>query len=65
MPRRSARATVDEATYQVHPYIDTVLAFVHDPAGHIPLAERPAFEADLSVTISIEGRRVRYLVRVP
>lgn len=55
---------VDEATYQVHPYIDTVIGFVHDPGGHIPLAERAAFEADLSVTIAIDARRVRYLVRV-
>jgi len=55
---------VDEATYQVHPFVETVIAFVNDPGAHIPLAERAAFEADLSVTVTIEGRRVRYLVRI-
>jgi hypothetical protein len=55
---------VDEATYQAHPFVSTVIAFVYDPGSHIPLAERASFEADLSVTITIEARAVRYIVRV-
>lgn len=55
---------VDSATYQAHPYVDTVVAFVHDPECHIPLSERPAFESDLSVTVGVGHRTVRYIVRV-
>jgi hypothetical protein len=55
---------IDEATYQAHPYIDTVVAFVHDPDDHIAMAARRSFEADLSKHVSIGGRSVRYIVRV-
>ncbi len=55
---------VDEATYQEHPYIDTVVVFISDPAGHIALAARPAFERDLSQSVTVQGRTVRYIVRV-
>lgn len=55
---------IDERTYQEHPYIDTVVVFVYDPASHIPLHERKAFEADLSKSITIEGRSIRYITRV-
>lgn len=55
---------VDEATYQAHPYVDTVVAFVHDPDGHIAMSARKSFEADLSQNVNIGGRTVRYIVRV-
>lgn len=55
---------VDEATYQEHPYVDTVVAFVHDPDEHIAISSRKSFEADLSKSVSIGGRTVRYIVRV-
>lgn len=55
---------VDEATYQAHPYVDTVAVFVHDPEGHIVMSARRSFEADLSKTISIGSRAVRHIVRV-
>lgn len=55
---------VDEATYQAHPYVHTVVAFVHDPDGHIAMSARRSFEADLSQNVSIGGRSVRYIVRV-
>ena len=55
---------VDEATYQAHPYIDTVVVFVYDPAAHIAVSSRRSFEADLSKHVSIGGRVVRYIVRV-
>jgi hypothetical protein len=55
---------VDEATYQAHPYVETVVAFVHDPEGSIASQDRAAFEADLSKTVSIQGRTVRYITRV-
>jgi len=55
---------VDSATYQAHPYVETVVAFVHDPERHIPLSERPAFEADMSVIVAVADRTVRYIVRV-
>lgn len=55
---------LDERTYQEHPYVDTVIVFIHDPNVIIALADRPSFEADLSQTVSIGGRTVRYIVRV-
>lgn len=55
---------VDEATYHAHPYVDTVVAFVHDPDKHIPMSARNSFEADLSKNVSVDGRTVRYIVRV-
>jgi hypothetical protein len=55
---------VDERQYQEHPYVETVAGFVHDPRGHISLAERPAFERDLSVPVTVAGRTVNYVVRV-
>jgi hypothetical protein len=55
---------VDERQYQEHPYVETVIGFVHDPQGHIPLADRTAFERDLSVAVTVAGRTVNYLVRV-
>jgi hypothetical protein len=55
---------LDERTYQEHPYVDTVVAFVHDPAGHIARSARTSFEADLSTTVTVNGRSVRYIVRV-
>jgi len=55
---------VDERQYQEHPYVETVVGFVHDPDQHISLAERPAFERDLSVAVTIAGRTVNYVVRV-
>ena len=55
---------LDEATYQEHPYIDTVVAFISDPAHHISLSARPTFERDLSRAVAVDGRTVQYLVRV-
>jgi hypothetical protein len=55
---------LDERTYQEHPYIDTVVAFVSDPNQEIPLHERTAFEADLSQKVAVAGRSIRYIVRV-
>lgn len=55
---------VDERQYQEHPYVDTVIAFVFDPAGHISLSARPAFERDLSGPITVGGRTVTYITRV-
>lgn len=55
---------LDERTYQEHPYVETVIAFVSDPERHIPLPERTAFESDLSQSVTIGGRSVRYIVRV-
>jgi hypothetical protein len=55
---------VDEATYQEHPYVETVVVFVHDPETYISLSGRTAFEADLSKTVMVGSRSVRYIVRV-
>jgi hypothetical protein len=55
---------LDERTYQEHPYIDTVVAFVSDPNQEIPLHERAAFEADLSQKVAVAGRSIRYIVCV-
>jgi hypothetical protein len=55
---------VDEGTYQEHPYVETVVAFVYDPRGYIAQNARTAFEADLSTTVTLGGRTVRYIVRV-
>lgn len=55
---------LDERTYQEHPYVQTVVAFVSDPQAHIALPDRTAFEADLSQTVVVAGRSVRYIVRV-
>jgi hypothetical protein len=55
---------IDEMTYQEHPYLHTVVVHVHDPQDFIPLSARPAFEADLSTTVTLSGRTVRYIVRV-
>ena len=55
---------IDEMTYQEHPYLHTVVVHVHDPHEHIALSARPAFEADLSTTVTLGGRTVRYIVRV-
>ena len=55
---------LDERTYQEHPYIDTVLVFIHDPERHIPEHCRPAFEADLSQRVSVGGRAVEYMTRI-
>jgi hypothetical protein len=55
---------LDERTYQEHPYIDTVVVFVHDPGCHIPLDARTAFESDLTTQVTVSGRTVRYVVKV-
>jgi hypothetical protein len=55
---------VDERQYQEHPYVETVVGFVHDPHQHITLAERATFERDLSVPVTVAGRTVNYVVRV-
>lgn len=55
---------LDERTYHEHPYVDCVVAFVWDPKTHIALHERVAFEADLSQTVTVADRTVRYVVRV-
>ena len=55
---------VDERQYQEHPYVETVIGFIHDPHAHISLAERPAFERDLSALVTVAGRTVNYVVRV-
>jgi len=55
---------IDERTYQEHPYLHTVVVHVHDPAEYIPLSARPSFEADLSTTVTVGGRTIRYIVRV-
>jgi hypothetical protein len=55
---------LDERTYQEHPHVETVVVFIHDPNRYIALGDRPAFEADLSKTVAVEGRTVRYVVRV-
>jgi len=55
---------IDESTCQIHPYVETVVAFLYDPDRHIPTEDRVAFEADLSQTVSVAGRTVRYVTRV-
>jgi hypothetical protein len=55
---------LDEATYQEHPYVEQVIAFIYDPEHHISLAARPSFERDLSRAVAVDGRTVQYLVRV-
>jgi hypothetical protein len=55
---------IDEMTYQEHPYLHTVVVHVNDPQEYIPLSARPAFEADLSTTVTLGGRTIRYIVRV-
>jgi hypothetical protein len=55
---------LDERTYQEHPYVETVVVFIHDPNHFIAISDRPAFEADLSKTVAVDGRTVCYVVRV-
>jgi hypothetical protein len=55
---------LDEHVYHAHPYIDTVVVLVSDPGSAWPLAERLVFERDLSQTIAIGGRTIRYIVRI-
>jgi hypothetical protein len=55
---------IDEMTYQEHPYLHTVVVHVHDPHEFILLSARPSFEADLSTTVTLGGRTIRYIVRV-
>lgn len=55
---------VDERQYQEHPYVETIVGFVHDPLGHIALADRFVFERDLSGPVTVAGRTVTYVVRV-
>jgi hypothetical protein len=55
---------LDERIYHAHPYVETVVVFIHDPKRFIRLGDRPAFEADLSTTVSVDGRSVRYVARV-
>ena len=55
---------IDEATYQEHPYIDTVIVFISDPERYIPLTARATFERDLTQAHSVNGRTVQYIVRV-
>ncbi|MGQ0615080.1 MAG: hypothetical protein ACT4PV_15205 [Planctomycetaceae bacterium] len=55
---------LDEATYHAHPYVRRVVAFVYDPGKCIAIAERPAFEADLSAPITVRGRTVDYVTKV-
>lgn len=55
---------LDERTYQEHPYVETVVVFVHDPHCYIPLSARASFEADLTKHVTVSGRTVRYVTRV-
>lgn len=55
---------VDESTYQMHPYIEAVVVLVHDPHGVVPPGQRVSFEADLSQSVSVAGRSVRYFTRI-
>jgi len=55
---------IDERTYQEHPYLHTVVVHVHDPHVFIPLSARASFEADLSSSVTVGGRTVRYIVRI-
>ncbi|MCC6874791.1 MAG: hypothetical protein IT378_10840 [Sandaracinaceae bacterium] len=64
VPRMREELLVDERQYQQHPYVETVVCHVHDPRMHISLAERTAFERDLSVPVTVAGRTVNYVVRV-
>jgi hypothetical protein len=64
VPRRREELMVDERQYQRHAFVDTVIAFMHDPGGHMPLAARTSFEADLSGPITVGGRTVRYITMV-
>lgn len=64
LPRLREELMVDERQYQEHPYVETVVGFVHDAQGHISLAEKATFERDLSVPVSVAGRTVNYVVRV-
>jgi len=64
LSRMREELMVDERQYQEHPYVEIVVGFVYDPQMHISLAERAAFERDLSVPVTIAGRTVNYVVRV-
>lgn len=55
---------IDEATYEAHPYVQTVVVFVFDPKRHMPEHQRLTFEADLSGEVTIRLRKVSYIVRV-
>lgn len=55
---------LDERTYQEHPYVETVVVFVHDPRHYIPLSARASFEADLTKHVTVGGRTVRYVTRI-
>jgi hypothetical protein len=55
---------VDQGTYFQHPAVDSVVTFVFDPGGFIPLDQRPSFEADLSRTVAISNRTINHIVRV-
>lgn len=55
---------IDEATFYMHPYVDTVVAFIYDPNRYVSLDRRTSIEDDLSGTITIDGRSVQYFVRI-
>jgi hypothetical protein len=46
-------------------YIETVVVLIHDPHGVVPPEQRVSFEAGLSQSVSVAGRSVRYLTRIP
>jgi len=48
----------------MHPYVDTVVAFIYDPNRYVSLDRRTSIEDDLSGTITIDGRSVHYFVRI-
>lgn len=55
---------IDEATFYMHPYVDTVVAFIYDPNRYVSLDRRTSIEDDLSGTITIDGRSVQHFVRI-
>lgn len=55
---------LDEATYEKHPDVDVVIAFVYDPKRCMRPEEDLVFERDLSQDIKIGQRTVTYIVRV-
>lgn len=55
---------VDEATYQMHPYVETVVVLIHDPHNHVSPEHRPFLEADLSQSVAVFGRTVKYITRI-
>lgn len=55
---------IDEATYYMHPFVETVVAFIYDPGQHISPDRRTHVEDDLSRTVTIDGRTVVHVVRI-